>query len=293
MKGSVEPPARIGRQDSDVGAMLKRIMKAMQPRDAAPAAAVPAGERVYAIGDIHGRLDQLEALLAMIDADDAAREPARTHLVLLGDLVDRGPDSAGVIDLAMQLAATRPDVRFLAGNHEELLLTAIEGQPRAMKVLCQVGGRETLLSYGMSRRAYDDATFDDLIEMARAVVPPEHIAFLSAFENAIEIGDYLFVHAGVRPGVELNEQVPADLRWIRREFLDHRGSFGRMVVHGHTITPDVELRPNRIGIDTGAYASGKLTAIALESTDRWFLQTPPDETAGRDAPATNALERVG
>lgn len=268
--------------------MLKRILKAIQPRDEVPPASVPAGERVYAIGDIHGRLDRFDELLAMIDADNAARAPARTHLILLGDLVDRGPDSAGVIRRAMQLASTRSDVRFLRGNHEELFLTSLEGQAKAMRIFCQVGGRETLLSYGMSRRDYDNATFEALKEAAPSVVPAEHLVFLAGFEDSIVIGDYVFVHAGVRPGVAIEDQLPSDLRWIRREFLDHRGPFGKMVVHGHTITADVDMRPNRIGIDTGAYASGRLTAIALEGTAQWFLQTKKDESTDRNAGATNA-----
>jgi serine/threonine protein phosphatase 1 len=107
----------------------------------------------------------------------------------------------------------------------------------------------------------------------QAAVPPAHIAFLRAFEHWIEAGDYLFVHAGLRPGVALEEQKTADLRWIRDDFLNHRASFGKVVVHGHSITDEIDERTNRIGIDTGAFASGKLTAIGLDGDERWYLST--------------------
>jgi serine/threonine protein phosphatase 1 len=257
--------------------MLKRLFKAVAAKQAAPDTAVPPGTRVYAIGDVHGRLDCLDVLLAMIDADDAARGAADTQIVFLGDLVDRGPDSAGVVDRAMTLARSGRAVRGLKGNHEEMFLSAIGGSERAMRGFTQFGGRETLLSYGMSQRDYNEYLFPELIEAAARIVPAAHIAYLDALEDMIEIGDYLFVHAGIKPGVPIAEQTPEALRWIRREFLDHRGDFGRVVVHGHTITSDVDVRSNRIGIDTGAYESGRLTAIGLEGAERWFLQTPADQ----------------
>ena len=237
-----------------------------------PAERVPDGVRVYAVGDIHGRLDLLDALLARIDEDDAARGPARTDLIFLGDLVDRGPDSAGVVERLRVLGETR-SVRYLMGNHEEVLLRAVEGDQRALRFLERIGGRETLLSYGISPEEYRDLDYDELLVLLREKVPPAHVAFLSAFERWIEVGDYLFVHAGLRPGVALEEQKTSDLCWIREDFLHHRDSFGKMVVHGHSITEEIDVRTNRIGIDTGAFASGRLTAIGLEGEERWFLST--------------------
>ena len=233
---------------------------------------VPEGIRVYAIGDIHGRLDLLDRLLAMIDDDDSARGPARTELIFLGDLVDRGPDSVGVIERLMALRETG-HVRYLMGTHEEVFLRAVDGDLRALRFLLRIGGRETLLSYGISDEEYRGLDFEELLAIFQERVPLSHIAFLSDFENMIEVGDYLFVHAGLRPGVAVEDQKTSDLCWIRDDFLDHRDSFGKMVVHGHSITEDIDERPNRIGIDTGAFASGRLTAIGLEGDQRWYLST--------------------
>ena len=247
---------------------LFNFVSRTQPR----AYAVPRGRRVYAIGDIHGRLDLVDALLEMIDADDAARGPAASELIFLGDLVDRGPDSSGVVERLMALRGTRP-VRYLKGNHEEVFLRAMAGDLKALRFLIRIGGRETLLSYGISEHEYRDLDFEELMALARRKVPIVHLEFLAAFEKWIEVGDYLFVHAGLRPGIKVEDQKASDLCWIREEFLDHRDSFGKMVIHGHSITQDVDKRPNRIGIDTGAFASGRLTAIGLEDDERWYLST--------------------
>jgi len=233
----------------------------------------PDGQRIYAIGDIHGRLDLLDRMLAMIDADDAARAPSQTELIFLGDLVDRGPESRGVVERVMALVAGSPHVRCIVGNHEEIISRSWVGDKRSAGLLNKVGGRETLLSYGVPADQYDSADLAALVRLARAHIPREHIAFFKSNADWVEAGDYLFVHAGVRPGYAIAEQEVSDLRWIRREFTDHEGDFGHVVIHGHSITEEVEERPNRIGIDTGAFATGKLTAIGLESGDRWFLQT--------------------
>ncbi len=234
---------------------------------------VPAGRRVYAIGDIHGRRDLLDSLLDAIAADGAARGPADTLVLFLGDLVDRGPDSRGVVDRLIAYSREAPATRFLMGNHEEVFLRAVAGDLKALRFLIRIGGRATILSYGLSEEEYQTLDFEELAAVLRERVPAEHVAFLSAFEDQVEIGDYLFVHAGIRPGVALAAQQASDLRWIRNDFLLHRERFDKLVVHGHSITPEVDLPPNRIGIDTGAYESGRLTAIALEGADRWFLST--------------------
>ena len=252
--------------------MPVRSLLNLVSRAKAPAAAIPPGRRIYAVGDIHGRLDLLDRLLAMIDSDDAGRGGPESELIFLGDLVDRGPDSRGVVERLLALKDERP-ARFLMGNHEEVFLRALEGDLRALRFLIRIGGRATLLSYGISEDDYRTLDFEGLMLEVQAVVPAEHIAFLAAFERWIEAGDYLFVHAGLRPGVLLEEQKIADLRWIRDDFLNHRASFGKMVVHGHSITDDIDERGNRIGIDTGAFASGKLTAIGLEGDERWYLST--------------------
>jgi len=248
---------------------LLNLVSRRQPR----AHAVPAGRRVYGVGDIHGRLDLLDRLLERIDEDDRARGRAASEIIFLGDLVDRGPDSRGVVDRLIAVSTGPRPARFLMGNHEQVFLRALDGDIRALRFLIRIGGRETLLSYGVTEEEYGELPYEDLARLARERVPDDHVRFLAAFEQWIEIGDYLFVHAGVRPGIAIEEQSAGDLCWIRDEFLNHRDSFGRMVVHGHSITEGVDVRANRIGIDTGAFASGKLTAIGLEKEERWFLST--------------------
>jgi serine/threonine protein phosphatase 1 len=234
--------------------------------------ALPEGQRVYAIGDIHGRRDCLDTLLGMIDADDAARGRADTKLVFLGDLVDRGADSRGVVERAMHIAQS-PKTVLLMGNHEEILIRAWEGDRKAAGLFHRVGGRETMLSYGVNEAEYDACDLADLAELVGERVPVEHIAFMKNFIDFWQCGDYLFVHAGIRPGLPLDEQRASDMRWIRRDFLDDLRDHGMMVVHGHSITEEVDEQPNRIGIDTGAFASGKLTALGIEGTERWVLST--------------------
>ncbi|UVO52872.1 metallophosphoesterase family protein [Sphingomonas sp. SUN039] len=237
-----------------------------------PPRTIAAGERLYAIGDIHGRRDCLDELLLRIGEDDRERGPANTTLVLLGDLVDRGPESRGVIERLTQLSKARPCI-FLMGNHEEVFIDAWEGDEAAARLFHRIGGRETLLSYGVSAADYDSADFTLLVTLLATHVPADHIAFLRGFRDTWRSGDYLFVHAGIKPGTPIEEQRPADMRWIRDRFLDDPRDHGVIVVHGHSITAGIDERPNRIGIDTGAYASGRLTAIGLEGSERWFLST--------------------
>ncbi|CAM3232446.1 Calcineurin-like phosphoesterase domain-containing protein [Sphingomonas antarctica] len=248
--------------------VFKRLFSRPEPR----AHALPAGQRIYAVGDVHGRLDLFEELLAKIRADDGQRGAADTHLVLLGDLVDRGADSAGVVERAMQLCADGK-CRVLMGNHEEVLIRTWDGDRRTAGMFSRIGGRETLLSYGVDEAEYDEAGLPELVALTRKHVPAAHIEFMRGFEETILEGDYLFVHAGIRPGIPRNEQSSEDTRWIRREFLEDARDHGAMVVHGHSITGAVDERSNRIGIDTGAFASGVLTAIGLEGAERWFLST--------------------
>lgn len=230
--------------------------------------------RVYAVGDVHGRLDLLRELIDKIAADDWARGPiASTELVLLGDYVDRGPQSAQVIDFIVRLARWWPNLHCLMGNHEEVFLLALQGDESALRFMTRIGGRETILSYGIAEEALDAMTFGELRDALTEVVPAEHVEFLASLDEQIRFEDYAFVHAGIRPGVALDNQEAKDLRWIRQEFLESEARHERFIIHGHSITDGVEILTNRIGIDTGAYASGRLTAIGLEGTEQWFLTT--------------------
>ena len=240
-----------------------------------PLPSIPAGQRVYAVGDIHGRLDLFEALVAAIEADDAARAPAETLIVLLGDLVDRGDDSRGVIEFARDLQRRRP-VRILAGNHEEMFLRSLS-DIETFRHFIRHGGRETLLSYGINHGQFQAASMEEAQQLASEAVPADHLAFLESFEDMIQLGDYLFVHAGIDPRLPIDQQRSRDLRWIREPFLSHEGSHGVVVVHGHTICDEPEDCGNRIGIDTGAFMSGRLTALILEGTARCYLEAAEED----------------
>lgn len=232
------------------------------------------GHRVYAIGDIHGRLDLLTDLIDLIAEDDHARGPInRTELIFLGDYIDRGPDSAGVIDFVLRLREWWPSITFLQGNHEEVFLMAARGDENALRFLTRIGGRETLMSYGASEQDLDQLTLGELRAWLMKTVPEQHLQFLESMGDRLIIGDYAFVHAGIRPEVPMSEQESKDLRWIRDEFLDFDKLHEFFIVHGHSITAAVEQLPNRMGIDTGAYESGVLTAVGLEGTERWLVNT--------------------
>jgi serine/threonine protein phosphatase 1 len=265
--------------------MLTSLRKLFGANDAADRARIPQGERVYAVGDIHGCDDQFAALMTAIETDDAARGAADTTVILLGDLVDRGPDSAGVLRRARAWQSRRK-VRILAGNHEEMFLLAFSKR-EVLKSFLRHGGRETLLSYPIDPAEFAEADFAETQRLMTAAVPAEDRAFMAAFEDQIAIGGYLFVHAGIRPGVPLDAQRLSDLRWIRDDFIDHRAPFGPVVVHGHTITADADVRSNRIGIDTGAYDSGRLTALGLQGPDRWLI-----EASGTGAAVTTTKRKL-
>ena len=254
--------------------MLARLFNRTATKRPLDTAHMPDGVRVYAIGDVHGRNDLLLLLLDQIDRDNAARGPAKTQIIFLGDLVDRGDDSSGVIETAISLQTSGRNVRFLMGNHEEVFLKACRKRDtKTLRFFLKIGGDATLQSYPIPRSEYLALTLEELAERLPSLVPEAHLAFLESFEDQIVIGDYAFVHAGIRPGVALSEQKRSDLRWIREEFTDHRGDLEKVVVFGHTIYAEVEERGSRIGIDTGAFQSSVLTAIGLEGGERWYLQT--------------------
>ena len=234
---------------------------------------VPRGLIVYAVGDIHGRDDLLSELLGQIEADLAARTPRRALLVFLGDLIDRGPASSQVVERLRTLRLADAKLVFLAGNHEEALLRVLEGDDGMAKDWLKFGGRECLVSYGADDRAIAAMDTRSAARAIRRAIPPEHREFIARFGDTLQVGEYLFVHAGIRPGVPLARQTQTDLRWIRGQFLNDERDHGFVVVHGHTITTDVDEAVNRIGIDTGAYRSGVLTALVLDGEQRRYIQT--------------------
>lgn len=237
-------------------------------------AKVAEGELVYAIGDIHGRSDLLAGLLEEIEADAARHDAAKKTLVFVGDYVDRGRDSCGVIEMLLKSLPQGFSVHFLKGNHEALLLDFLDDAHR-LDHWRMNGGEETMVSYGVDvqRLRETQARPEAWREAFMAALPTAHFDFLRHLRLQLPMGDYLFVHAGVRPGVPLDAQAENDLIWIRDEFLDATEPFGKVVVHGHTPTQAPVIRPNRIGIDTGAVFSGRLTALRLENGSQSFLQT--------------------
>jgi serine/threonine protein phosphatase 1 len=254
--------------------MIRRLFKKASPSRPLDTARMPDGMRVYAIGDIHGRHDLLVQLLAQIEADDAVRGPAESQIIFLGDLVDRGPDSATVIETAKALGDSGRRVRYLMGNHEEVFVECCRKRDtKTLRFFLKIGGDATLQSYPITRAEYVELEMEQLAARLETLVPESHLAFLESFEDMIILGDYAFVHAGIRPGRPLSEQKKSDLRWIREEFVGQRGDLEKVIVYGHTIYENVDERGSRIGIDTGAYASGVLTAIGLEGGERWYLQT--------------------
>ena len=274
-RGSILHRCALPLEGSPGISMFQALRQIFARGEDVPPAAIPPGQRVYAVGDVHGRLDLFEALVAAIEADDAAAAPAETTIVLLGDLVDRGADSAGVIALARAWQRRRR-VRILAGNHEEMFLRSFASLEMFRHFL-RHGGRETVLSYGVDRAAFTHAELEQAQAMMNAAVPAEDIAFLEGFEDMIAIGDYLFVHAGIDPRVPIGEQSVHDLRWIREPFLSHAETHGQVVVHGHTISEAPEDCGNRIGIDTGAFMTGRLTALVLEGTQRRYIEAVEGE----------------
>lgn len=246
------------------------------------------GARAYGVGDIHGRLDLLEQLLGQLEADIASRPQRRTFIVFLGDLIDRGPDSAGVIERLRTWKPPGVRTVFLAGNHEEVLLRILEGEKGILPSWLKFGGAECARSYGLDPEELATIAEEDAISLVQRAVPRPHEDFLASFGDTFRFGDYLFVHAGLRPGVGIEEQDRSDLRWIREPFLSDGREHGCMVVHGHTIVGEVQVRPNRIAIDTGAYHSGVLTAVGVEEGERWFLSTAvgtgESPAAGQRAP---------
>jgi serine/threonine protein phosphatase 1 len=195
--------------------------------------------------------------------------------VFVGDLIDRGPSSAQVIERLRMYRRAGVQAVFLLGNHEEVLLRILEGDTSLIDSWLQFGGLQCLRSYGLEAAQIRGCSAEALVEIIRRAIPASHGEFIRSFVDSCRFGDYLFVHAGIRPGIELEQQRQSDLRWIREPFLLDDTDHGFVVVHGHTISEQVDERSNRIGIDTGAYRTGVLTALAIEGGERWLIDTRP------------------
>lgn len=236
-------------------------------------ACLPEGTVVYAIGDIHGHLNLLLRLEAQITADMKRRAATRRVIVYLGDYVDRGPQSKGVLDHLLGNPIAGCETVHVTGNHDRWMLNFIDS-PASGQAWLKYGGSQTLQSYGVSApKSFDVVTLEATRAELAKVLPASHRAFLARMPLSHQEGDYFFVHAGVRPGVPLDEQDEEDLLWIREEFLYSDQDFGKIVVHGHTPTQTPEEHKNRISIDTGAYMSGTLTAVVLDGTTRSFFRS--------------------
>lgn len=237
-----------------------------------PAPRAEPHQRVYSIGDIHGRLDLLQELHGRIAADAGSFDGPRS-VVYMGDLIDRGMQSREVVDELLDNPLPDFDAVYLMGNHEQTLLDFLQ-HPKVASGWLNWGGRETLASYGVQipMRA-DQDEMENLRDALREVLPDRHLEFYQNMQMMHVSGDYLFVHAGIRPGKSLQEQSNEDLLWIRQDFTESRQQHDHVVVHGHTISDEVEFHPNRIGIDTGAYCTGVLSCLVLEDEDQRVLQT--------------------
>jgi serine/threonine protein phosphatase 1 len=231
---------------------------------------LPDGVRIYAIGDIHGCSDLLAQLLLRIDRHLSSNPVHDAIQVFLGDYIDRGPNSREVINQLIERALNHNAV-FLKGNHEAWLLEFLK-DPRSLESWGEYGGLQTLLSYGLSpsiSRTFADSKV--LASELNAALPESHRRFLNGLKPTFVCGNYFFVHAGVRPKIALSKQKENDLLWIRDEFLSYEKDFGKIIVHGHTPVIEPDVRPNRINIDTGAYATGRLTCAVLENSTVAFL----------------------
>ncbi len=234
-------------------------------------------DQLYVVGDIHGRLDLLSQLEEAIDRDSAASLGLRSAICYVGDYIDRGPDSRGVVDFLLgRLSDPIPRV-FLCGNHEDRLLAFLDAPAENGPSWMQFGGDTAMQSYGIEVPGQTgEVSWDDLRDRFRLALPAEHLAFYRALRPGLAWRGFLVVHAGIRPDRALAAQQLHDLMWIREPFTSSTADHGVKVVHGHVISAEPELNPNRIGIDTGAYRSGRLTALAIAPDGLRFLQTGRD-----------------
>ena len=240
------------------------------PKRLAAKPQVPHGTRIYAIGDVHGRADLLSVLFDRIDADLKAFPVEQTVQVLLGDYIDRGPNSREVIDILIARKRQHSMV-YLKGNHESFAVEFLNN-PSVLPEWKLAGGINTLLSYGVTPSSRDNPQQQqDLAAAFHAAMPDSHHRFIQSLALSFTCGDFFFAHAGVRPGIPLSTQHERDLLWIREDFLLHEEEFGKIIVHGHTPAREPDICPNRINIDTGAYATGRLTCLVLQDDQMTIL----------------------
>jgi diadenosine tetraphosphatase ApaH/serine/threonine PP2A family protein phosphatase len=253
--------------------MLGRLFRVKTKTPTKFSPRLPEGTRVYAIGDIHGRSDLLDLMHHMIGEDISANRPSECHIIYLGDYIDRGHDSCGVLKRLSGPPPFAMKRTLLMGNHEQMLLRFLDdGSNTAL--WRQFGGMETLLSYRIDvNTSLATPGFPGLGAELANRMPPQHLQFLQSLVPSVSVGDYFFCHAGVRPGVPLDAQRERDLLWIRDEFLESGTFFGKMVVHGHSPVEKPDFRGNRINIDTAAYLTGRLTCLVLEGEEQRTLST--------------------
>ena len=246
--------------------LLQRKRGTLRPAE------IPAGIRAYVIGDIHGRFDLLLRLHEDILTDAQQKPIGDLRIIYLGDYVDRGPSSREVLDFLTSAQSSKFSVTCLQGNHEAMLLRFLEDASVGPEWFAY-GGLATLMSYGINLSSVGNT--EEKLRAAQSALserfPSAHKSFLESLPTHASLGDYFFVHAGVRPGVPLTAQKDTDLVWIREDFLASKDFHGKIVVHGHSYKTEPEVLPNRIGIDTGAYATGRLTCLVLEAQGTRFL----------------------
>jgi serine/threonine protein phosphatase 1 len=235
---------------------------------------IPAGRRVYAVGDIHGCSHLLGCLLDSLRSDLEAYPSPKPLFVFLGDYIDRGPQSRGTLDRLMDHAANFESI-FIRGNHESMILGALFDRSKFEQWL-HFGGIPTLLSYGMEPDFIENnkSKLAALQSAFQQIFPGEHYRFLRGMTDSFALGDYFFAHAGARPGVALASQRTSDLHWIREDFLSSTFDYGRIIVHGHTPVDSIDVRANRINIDTGAFATGRLTCLVIDHDGLAAIDTP-------------------
>lgn len=235
---------------------------------------VPEATRVYAVGDIHGRLDLARKMHDLIRADAESLEGLRKVVVYLGDYIDRGTESREVVDFLIDEPLLGFENVYLRGNHEDSLLKFLKDTSIGPAWMFY-GGDATLYSYGVSLPGAirDQRALDQIQAYLKRNLSERHLDFFNSLQYYHVEGDYYFVHAGVAPGLPLDEQDQQDMMWIREEFLGSTHNFGKVIVHGHTISPVPDIRANRIGIDTGAFSTGVLTCLVLQDDVREFLRT--------------------
>ncbi len=248
-----------------------------------PIPSIPEGSRLYCIGDIHGRHDLLIQILDRI-RQDLESYSGRVIIVYLGDFIDRGMNTREVVDTLIKSSWEGVEYVYLRGNHEQSLLSFLQ-DASVGKPWFSFGGNATLASYGVHFPKIP-TRLEELLSIQielRNQIPFSHLEFFKNTTYCYECGSYFFVHAGIRPGYPLSRQRPEDIMWIREEFLSSKKRFEKVVVHGHTIVSEPEVLPNRIGIDTGAYATGKLTCLILEGDKQMLMQTGSNEICIRSS----------